>query len=227
MCNLNDDAQLMLYLEGSLDPAVMTRLAAHIRDCADCRARLSRLEAAHDRFRAAAPNAFCPDDVRLGEYWLDTLDSRLAARVSEHVATCAACRSRLSALGRYLDPQARPRHILYPAFVGRTPAVAARRSEGGGVVGGDELTFIIHEAEINLALRDGGAFGRTILGLVTGIDLDTAPVAALRPANVGAPAVVTPIGPLGDFAFEAVAPGRYELIVRIATLDYILRDIVI
>lgn len=223
MCNHLTETQLIFYLDGHAP----NWIADHIVGCCSCRNRVYELENTQNRFRHKANPELCPTEIELGEYALNSLETNTAMRIHWHVQDCAHCRQRLAKLTHFVDTNTSTRHILYPAMVGHhvTAAVALRT---GNAPTQDDLTFVISEAEINLVVRNSQnpASSGSILGLITGIDVTATQVAELR-ADADDTSITTPVSTLGDFAFDDITPGQYEIIIRGTSVDYILRGIAV
>lgn len=224
MCNQLTDLDLLLYLdEEAADATVL-----HVGECRSCQTRLGELSTAQERFNLALFPTVCPSEMRLGEYFLGTLEPTDAAAMQAHVTSCKSCQERLQTLAQFVEPELSNRRIFYPMVsTVRPQAQFALRSETTSVL--PEMTFTIQQAEINLTFtqqQSGSPLRYAILGLATGIQLSPDAIAELR-TEADTPAQVTMISQLGDFAFEDVSTGSYDVVIRDANIDFVLRGIII
>lgn len=153
MCEFGLNQEILMeYLDGVADVSI----AAHIVGCRHCRDGVIMLANAQSKFREMVSPLLCVDEMRLGEYYLGTLGMDASLAVNLHVQVCEHCRARLDAISSFTDGKARSPEILYP-LLSQSPAshgVGAVRN--GGFRQRKELTYFIHEAEINLEIEKAG-----------------------------------------------------------------------
>lgn len=224
MCNQLSQQQLAAYFDGTA-PAWVAR---HVVRCPECRAQLARWGRAHDRLSRRAAGPGCPSAMTLGEYYLDTLGLEESLDVWRHLQGCAACRDRLADTGGFVDGRRDRQAILYPALVqqgGYAPA-ALRSGQPAPV---SDMTFKIHEAEINVTIRPIPVTTdqHAITGLVTGIGLADGARVELLDGDDGRPIAAHTVDPMGGFVFAPVGRGTVTIVLRGAQMDYVLRGITV
>ncbi|MGB1249045.1 MAG: hypothetical protein ACPG8W_00315 [Candidatus Promineifilaceae bacterium] len=215
------DNERMQYLDG----VASAEITALIVNSSSERSRVAQLATLHKRFHQLINPNCCPDVMELGEYYLDTLDFEQSFSVSLHVQHCTLCQQKLAQTMHLLDGQETQQlFFLYPQ---RGDLLQATRSASMPEVP-DSYTFRMNEAEINVALQHSTTHSgqMSLWGLLTGLDLNMQYSAELRSLNDRA-SITTAVAGLGDFSFEQVTNGEYELVIRSSIMDYVLRGIVV
>lgn len=219
--NYLTDFERMQYLDG----VAASEVASIIVNSSNERERVAQLAAARNLFHQSVNPNRCPDEMTLGEFYLDILNLEESFDISRHVRQCATCQDRLAAVAQIVNgKQAQQRYFLYPQhneslFAMRSAAVENTPST---------YSFRINEAEINLDLQQSGqkSSQTDLWGLLTGLEMDAPFSAELRPTDNRNPTTTT-IEPLGDFSFSQIEHGEYELIIRSSNIDYVLRGIIV
>lgn len=172
-------------------------------------------DALERRLRQALYRFDCPDAHTLGEYELDVLDAVQRTRVAAHVLECEECTEELRVLRTFLatptpvtEPlRDRARRIVATLFTPR-PGLAY-----SGLRGADDPSTRVYEAgEVTITLGPGPRAG-SVLGLV--VAGDEPPEAlrsrAVRLAQRAGSAIDAQLDDLGNFEFDSVAVGTYDL----------------
>ena len=172
-------------------------------------------DALERRLRQALYRYDCPDAHALGEYELDLLDPFERTRAAAHVLECEECTEELHVLRAYLTTPTtvteplmdRARRIIATLFAPR-PGLAY-----GGLRGVDDPSTRVYEAgDVTITLGPGPRAG-SVLGLV--VAGDEPPEAlqsrAVRLAQREGSSIDALIDDLGNFEFDQVAVGTYDL----------------
>lgn len=222
-----DDSELLMTLDGQASPEV----AMHVSQCLQCSQRAAELASVQRLATARLFRAACPPALELGEYHLDMLPVAKTTVVQQHVATCPYCAQELAQLAAFMDS---PDPYLHPApwttLRRQVNVLVARLTSGmqaGGLFGppalapalaglrGDAagpLTYEAGDAQIILDVQqDGQQAGRqALIGLVMGLDGQALRATLWRDQQQ---IVAAAVDTLGNFAFDDLAPGQYELIL--------------
>lgn len=165
---------------------------------------------------------FCPDSTELGEYHLGMLSKDRAALITQHLGECSHCTRELGQLQDFLgaletDIEAglADRIKIWIAELltdktagspGFTPAFGLRGEPERS------LSYQAGDAQLTLEIQeDTDMPGRSsILGLVTGIDLNGLEVFLL---HAGQRLVSAIVDDLGNFILPGLSSGQYDLIL--------------
>jgi hypothetical protein len=211
---------LVAYASGEASPEV----AAHVAACPACQAAASEYMEMQREIGGRLFRLDCPTPHRLGEYELRLLSPEEQTQVAGHVRDCPHCTGELRLLRDYLAQELpapeptlsqRLRQVVATLLTVPPPAALA------GVRGATEAGSQRYQADDVTITLDLGPAGRRARVPVTGLiwregaameSLAGHPVRLIT--DEGAQQTVT-IGPLGDFGWEAIAPGRYRLEVEL------------
>jgi hypothetical protein len=198
---------------------------------------MSRL---HARLGARLYRAPCPSPLELGEFHLGLLAADRAQAVSEHVAECPYCAREVAQLAEYLAQPIRVARVggvrggLERCRDWLRRAVGRLRGEGKmyrgpllavlapayvGVRGAEEaLVYEAGEMQVAIEIQDDPqqADRRTMLGLVTGVDVGGLKVFLLIEEK---PVAEAPVDELGNFVLAGLRPGGYDLRLSGPELD--------
>jgi anti-sigma factor RsiW len=200
--------EILAYVDGDAPEHV----AEHVRRCPACRAEAGRLAELQGRLRQALYRFDCPDPHALGEYALEILDPRQRAQVAAHVIACPHCTAELQTLRTFLAIEPEPpaglverlRRVVATLVAPPTaPAYAGLR---GSTARGTRRLLLA-----GLVTRDRGG-PETVAG----------GEATLASGDVSRR---ERIDDLGNFTFDAVAPGRYRLEVRLADQVLVIEEL--
>lgn len=234
-----DDVELLMTLDGEASREV----EMHVSQCPQCQERAAQLAAAQRLAAVRLFRAACPSALELGEYRLGMLPAARTTAVQQHVAVCPHCTEELAQLAAFMDS---PDPYLHPApwttlrqqinvLVARlvsgiqagglfgppalAPALASLRGDASG-----PLTFEAGDAQIILEIqRDGQRAGyHALVGLVMGLDGQALQATLWREQQQVASAAVDD---LGNFTFDDLAPGLYELILAGAQDEVHIQDL--
>lgn len=222
-----DDVELLMTLDGEASREV----EMHVSQCPQCQERAAQLAAAQRLAAVRLFRAACPSALELGEYHLGILPAAKTIAVQQHVTLCPHCAEELAQLTAFMDS---PDPYLHPApwtaLRQRVTVLVARLASGmqaGGLFGpsalapalaglrgdsGGPLIYEAGDAQIVLEIqRDGQRAGRhALVGLVMGLE-DQARQATLWREEQQVASVA--VDDLGNFTFDDLAPGLYELIL--------------
>jgi hypothetical protein len=234
------DIDLLAYLDGEPDDPV----AAHLAQCPHCRERAQGLARMQGYLTARLYRFDCPPMAELGEYHFGLLSSDQAAAVASHLAFCPHCAAEIAQLEGYLAdlaPDLEPELGLLEKAPGRIRVLVARALKGGtgldvllqpapALAGlrGDEGDSLIYEADefqvvIEIHRDPDRPEGRTILGLVVGLDDPHQLEVHLWHADQRVASVT--VEELGNFAIPGVSPGSYELILGGPEVEIHIQDL--
>jgi anti-sigma factor RsiW len=218
------DDELLAYLDGEADPGV----TAHLERCPYCRKRAEGLARQQARLLRQLYRVACPSPHELGEYHIGHLSSTRAAEVAQHLTSCPHCTRELAQLDAFLaegaptrEPGALDRvaqriRVVVARLISSTaggprpaPALAGVRGETQG-----PLVYQAEGAQLLLEIQAdaGHPEQRVILGLVSGLATFEGWVVHLWAAD--GEVASTPLDELGNFVFDGLEPGRYEMILN-------------
>ncbi len=231
--------EIVAYVDGDAPP----RVVEHIRSCSSCAAEARRYARAQARLRQALHRFDCPTPQTLGEYNLGLVSAEDRVRIAAHVLECSACAEELRTLRAFLadEPPStvgsgaaeRLRRIV-AALVTPRPGLAPVGLRGA--VGAVGRTYEAEGISISISVTPGTRRGRyALVGLVlfgTGADYSSTrevvlagPAAPSQPAQAtpdqaiparATPAQATPVDDFGNFAFDDLTPGIYQLELRLS-----------
>lgn len=213
-----DDAQIISFIEGEADAAVIT----HIAECQFCAQRAERWRNLQNSLKAKLYRRSCPTPMELGDYHLGLLSKpQDSSVVEQHLRQCPLCRREVNELEEYLReliPQPsmlESARVLIARLIGgqagqeslAVPAFALR-GEGKG-----PITYEADDLVIILDVQSTSGRQASILGQVAANDQDqwTGALVELRQAD--APPKNASLDDLGSFHFEEVLIGSTELTI--------------
>jgi len=179
--------------------------------------------------------ALCPTPTLLGEYELRLLSAEADLQIESHLKTCPHCRQELALLRRYIADLAPD---LEASLVERVRVWVARLlpRPGEGGAGSQNLAYGLRGKPGSMRVYEAGEALLTlevqpdpsqperesVLGLVTGVET-TGMEAQLWLENevVGR----QELDELGNFYFQGLDRGTYELVLSSAALEIQVRDL--
>jgi hypothetical protein len=227
-----DDAQIMSYIEGEGDEAVVS----HIRECAYCRERADRWERLQNSLQKQLYRVACPTPMELGDYHMGLSSASQVLVIAQHVRECPLCRRELAELEGFLTDPGQETGFLDTVKVlvarlinqsqnGYAPAGLALRGEAKG-----PLTFEADGLVIMLDVQREPSGQVSILGQLAADDQDQWTGAKVELQQVGSSQLISSMDDLGSFRFDKVTPGPihiiftslYNLQVQIPNIDIAL-----
>jgi anti-sigma factor RsiW len=211
---------LLAYADGDAPPTIVE----HIRACPACAAVAAGYAATQRRLRRSLYRFDCPSPQELGDYELGLLPPTERTRVAAHVVACPPCADELRTLRDFLASE--PAELTRPAAgtLRRLVATLLAPAPGtayAGLRGADDATAQTYQAggvTIALDTQFDPRRGRGALaGLLWHEDpaaADLAGAAATLLAPDGATRT-TALDDVGNFAFDDLAPGRYQVEVTL------------
>lgn len=178
----------------------------------------------------------CPDPLSLGEYQLDLLSSNQNKQIKQHLKHCPHCRQEAINLKIFL-PDPLLDHI--PGFSHRIKIWIAERVSSeprptmtgmpafalrGEAEDAGPLFYQAGDVQLTLEIQDDPEHPgyKTILGLVLGTAL---PEMTAHLWQAGRPLATNPVDELGNFIFNQLAAGQYELILAGADVEIHVQDL--
>jgi hypothetical protein len=233
-----DDGQLLAYLTGNAPVAVHQ----HLEQCPSCRARLETLQGWQFWLAKNLYRTPCPSSLELGEYRLEMLSEEQKASIEQHLSWCPLCRRELQLFGGdervvQSDPMVnsfqeianRVRIIIAHlredltglSLEAPTPVLAGMRGQETA----RSLTYDADDLEISLLIQPNAAqpTQRMLLGWLSDYENDQATEVYLWQGVQQI--ATTSVDDLGNFAFSALPPGRYNLILHSDTHDIYINDL--
>lgn len=222
-----EEMQLLAFLDGEAPADVST----HIARCPHCRERAQQLRRLQSALTARLYRATCPSTMELGEYQLGLLPAWKASEISQHVSMCPHCDRELAqgrdffslpdpALGSdFLQNVVRRARVIVAQLVSG-PGIdifgtAGLRPALAGVRGADPAPYVYEAGDVQVILEIKDDLQRpnqlAIVGLVMG-EVDAQSTEAhlwLKTQLVMSEC----LDDLGNFVFDSLAPGQYELIL--------------
>jgi hypothetical protein len=225
---------LVAYVDGEAPLAVVE----HVRACPACAAEAASLAQVQDALRARLGQLACPPPQVLGEYALALHAPEARSAVARHVLECPGCAGELADLRVFLAEVPAPIaegalagvagtiRRLVAAILPPSPAMAPLALRGAGE--GAARTY--RAADLTISLGPGARLPggqASLIGLIVGGGEETT-IAPGGTAQLLSPAVATrqaPIDELGNFVFDDVPPGRYQLELHFPNLVVVLEDV--
>lgn len=178
----------------------------------------------------------CPDSLTLGEYQLDLLSPSKNKQIKQHLNHCPYCRQEIHHLENYLSdpildhtPNLNQRIKTWiaervspepaPTITGM-PAFALRGEEEDA----GPLLYQAGDVQLTLEIQDDPEHPgyKTILGLVLGATLSEMEVHLWQE---GRPLATNQVNELGNFIFDQLAAGQYELILTGSDVEIHVQDL--
>lgn len=208
----------MAYAAGEASPAVV----AHVEDCPACRAAAGEYIELQLQLGARLYRFDCPPPHALGEYELGLIAPEERTRVAGHVSACPHCAAELRALRDLLAaalPSPAPAPLERLRRTVATLLASPLSAAYAGLRGPADLASLTYQAgELTIAV-DAGAGARRARVPVTGLIWRAGGAApssgTARLIDAAGVTLTTALGPLGDFGWEAAAPGVYRLEVEL------------
>ena len=211
---------LVAYAYGEATPEIV----AHVATCPACREAAGEYTQLQRELGARLYRFDCPTPQTLGEYTLYFLSAEEQTRVAAHVGDCPLCAAELRTLRDFLASELA---ATVPSLMTRlkrtiatlvTPPAAAY----AGVRGAGEAAAQIYRAGDIVITIDPGAGARRarlpVTGLIwrEGAAMEELAGSQVRLIAADGTAQTAQLGALGDFDWEAVAPGTYRLEAALA-----------
>ncbi|HET8629404.1 MAG TPA: zf-HC2 domain-containing protein [Thermomicrobiales bacterium] len=210
---------LLAYADGDAPPTIVE----HVRACPACAAVAAGYAAAQRHLRRRLYRFDCPSPQELGDYELGLLPPAERTRVAAHVVACPHCADELRTLRDFLagEPAALTRPTGPLRRLVATLLEPAPGAAYAGLRGADDATAQTYQAGgVTIAL-DTQFDRRRGRGALTGLlwqedpaAADLAGAAATLLAPDGATRT-TALDDVGNFAFDDLAPGRYQVEVTL------------
>jgi hypothetical protein len=221
---------LVAYAFGEASPEV----AAHVAACPACQTAAADYTEMQREIGGRLFRLDCPTPHRLGEYELRLLPAEEQTLVAGHVRDCPHCAAELSLLRDYLArelpapaPSLGQRLRRVAATLLAAPPAASLAGVRGAAEGGSQR-YQADDVTITLDLGPAGRRARVpVTGLIwrEGAEMEALAGSPVRlVADEGAQQTAT-IGPLGDFGWEEIAPGRYRLEVELGDQLIVVEDL--
>ena len=178
--------------------------------------------------------ALCPTPTRMGEYELKLLSAEAAQQIESHLNTCPHCRQELALLRTYMDDLSSDLEL---SLTERVKVWVARLLPGPGEGGaslnlayglrgtsGEMRVYEAGDALLTLEVQPDPAQPerKGLLGLVTGVDPSGMEASLWFDDQLVAR---QELDELGNFIFEGLERGQYELILSSSTLEIHVRDL--
>lgn len=235
-----ETAQLLAFLDGEADPSV----EEHLRTCAYCRERAGRLARLEGGLAARLYRVDCPSSLELGEYQLGRLGRERSAAISQHLRECPHCAREVAQLVTFLgDLEAVEQPGPLERALEKVRVTVARLVSGldretmgispgltpafAGIRGDDRQPYIYDADGVQIAIdisEDDRQPGRTLFGMVIGADIGDLKAHLWRGNELVASVV---LDELGNFKFEGLLPGHYELLLSDPDSEIFVQDLVV
>ncbi|HEX5504106.1 MAG TPA: hypothetical protein VFW96_15880 [Thermomicrobiales bacterium] len=213
---------LLAYADGDAPPTIVE----HVRACPACAAAAAGYAATQRRLRERLHRFDCPSSQAIGDYELGLLAPAERTRMAAHVVACPQCAGELRVLRDFLasEPAALTRPAAGPGALRRVVATLLAPAPGAayaGLRGADDATAETYQAGgVTIAL-DTQFDRRRGRGALTGLlwqddpaaaDLAGAAATLLAPDGTTRTAALDDVG---NFAFDDLAPGQYQVEVAL------------
>jgi hypothetical protein len=219
-----NDADLLAYLDGEVDPEV----ASQIERSPAARERAEELARLQSRLTARLYRMECPKSETLGEYHLGLLPQSESIDVAKHLLECPHCTRELDQLRDYLSERAFP--LKPDPFKGIKVLIARWVREKGGSHSTGELAFapafamlrgssqgpVSLEADgilIILDIQPAATERVTILGQVAADEQDLWTGSTIEVRQEGVQICTAVVDDLGAFSCGELSPGQAELLL--------------
>ncbi len=219
------DAQLLAYLAGEASPEI----AAEIEGSEVYLQRAHALELIEHKFQARLLRAECPDAHELAEYHLGLLAHSRVVEMRQHILICPYCQDESEQLKTFMKPQPgaleRVRSLIAslvpnPGVSGPATGFTTQHSEpafalrGGQNDLGDQVTHWVFQAEeVQIIIQIQSRPAESVFslsGLITGLELING---CVEINSLDRPVFISDIDELGNFSFEHLTPGEYQIAI--------------
>jgi len=239
-----DDLALIAAIDGEAEPDVM----AHLRDCPYCSERAHVFETMQGLLRKQLFRMFCPTSEELAAYQQRLLTGSQRALITEHLKECPHCTREFNLLeqlaGETLPARSPPQatgtsdHAHNGVLPGKLRQIAAKllptpaqplASAYGALRGPSHASqYAYHAENLQLTLGVQRVVSRTDRRVIHGaLELDD----ALYDVFSGATACLSlnetlirtaELDELGNFVLDDLAPGTYQLALRLPDREVIV-----
>ena len=207
------DEALLEYARGEAPASV----AAHIRQCALCRADAQEYALLERGLHAHLYRRTCPDTLTIGEYALGMLPQEQLLSIADHLVECPHCAEESRGYTRFLstpdDPPAERgvlaaiRRLVARPLVAPDPVYAGLRGSGNG----DGITYVAENLHIFVSIQRATRAAFVLAGMLQLEDADEAPEAEARLLEGDRLLQSERIDEFGSFLFKGVTPGAYRI----------------
>ena len=215
-----------------LDNAALPSASEHIRSCAYCTARVRTYAGVQRKLQSALRRFDCPSPLLLGEYHLDFLPSDERRRIAEHLVHCPRCKAEIETRRSYLadDPDPLPRLSRNPlTIIAQLLGPRLDLAQAGLRGGSDSASQTFRASNVTITVAPGPVSrpgSTSLLGLIDlGGDELTPAGREVQLARRSGATRTTSIDDLGNFFFEDVQPGIYDLKVQLEDAVIVIQDL--
>lgn len=225
-----DDIDLVAAADGDARPDVL----AHLTACDYCASRASEVARIQSALRSRLFRAFCITSDDLIAYYHELLSEPRHAAIAAHLAECPHCAREL----RLIERAARdtdeiealaPRRILARLL---TPVGGAARALYGAPRAVASTQYAYRAENLELTLRVARSVGRPGRIVLAGtLETDDSGLGAALPGATAALLhgetlmALAPLDELGDFVFDDLTPGEYQLLLRLGDCEVVVETL--
>lgn len=228
-----DDLDLVAAVDGEARPDIL----AHLSDCDYCAARAGALARIQHALRQRLFRAFCPTSDDLVAFHHQQLSEPRQAAVASHLDECPHCARELQLIVRAAREPPALANSFHRVVAQRVPAAipsgaAALYGAARAAAGSAQYAYRAENLEITLRVARAVAQpGQLVLSGHLATD-DSALEEALIEATASLLAhegllAVAPLDELGGFLFDNVAPGEYQLALRLGECEVIVESLAV
>jgi hypothetical protein len=233
------EEQLLAWVDGEGEDTILD----HIRRCAYCAERVRILADDQIRLRLLFHRVECPDAHMLGEFHLGLLSASERASIEDHLLACPECAAEVSDLDRFLGdvpiaPAVVPvrhglkhlmAHLVPPPGPGPTTQEPTLAFRGTAAVAPD--FYQAEDIKVVVGLEvDGSRAGRKmLLGFTAreGKPLKSMAGAQVHLSRRGETVAMDQVDTLGNFVFDDLTSGEYQLVLFTDREEVVIEPIVL
>lgn len=229
-------ADVVAYAEGEASE----RVVDHLRRCPACAREAKSYAQTNRSLHQALYRVDCPSPQTLGEYNLQLLSTDEQRAVAAHARDCPRCADELRTLREFLRGELFDESMVRPGLGQQLRRLVATlvppstRPAAAGLRGTTDQSVRTYQAgnlSITIEWRPGPRPGTAALvGLVLSeddVDLSGHEVrlGAVQETGARATALAQMADDLGNFLFDELRPGRYQLEIDLADAVVVLDDL--
>lgn len=210
--------------------------AEHIRSCPHCAAEVQGLARAQHRLQRVLSRFDCPPAQELGDYELDLISSEERTRIAAHVVQCPRCTEDLQQLRAFLaepvepvEPSVLPFWDRLPRFfaIPFVPTPTAAATLRGAADEEATRTYRADGVAITLNVQPDTRGKATLAGLLMyeGAAAEEASGGEAHLTAADSTITSTEIDELGNFVFDGVTPGPYQLELLLPDRTVVIEDL--
>lgn len=214
-----NDSDLLMYLDGIASPDIQAQIESEEK----YRQRAHVLRLQQEIWSSRWFRADCPESLKLGEFYLDRLQTQEKKNLEKHVALCPHCTRELAeikAFVRYDEEKGvvevlRDVQIIIAEWVSGKGAYRNMLTPGYRLRGDEKESYQYQAGSAKIALEvkedEENPGYQALIGIIAGLDAANYGVSLWQAGDkVGS----AEIDEFGGFTIGSLQPGEYQLVIH-------------